>query len=163
LGGNDRRPLQTSDIIKGKVAKIASFGAFVELEDEIDGPVRNLPWNSAESRSPNSEDVLNVGDDVEAWIIEVGKVERRIGLSFKAVAYISDRIKRETTAFDSLHPTTDLVGLEQAALFASKVWRPGQGGVLKEDQANRLLSDGVRVLSDDVMQISNAGEIDSHL
>jgi small subunit ribosomal protein S1 len=57
----------------------------------------------------------------------VDKVERRIGLSVKAVAYNDDQVKREATAFDSLRPTTDLVGLEQAAIIASEEWRPGQG------------------------------------
>ena len=114
---------KVGDLVKGKVAKIASFGAFVELEDDIDGLVHISQLS--EEHVTRVKDVLNVGDDVEARVIKVDKVERRIGLSVKAVAYNDDQVKRESQAFDSLRPTTDLVGLEQAFKFASEEWRPG--------------------------------------
>ncbi|MFA9411969.1 MAG: S1 RNA-binding domain-containing protein, partial [Deltaproteobacteria bacterium] len=48
------------------------------------------------------KDVINVGDSVEARVIKVDKVERRIGLSIKATGYSEDELKKESHAFDSL-------------------------------------------------------------
>lgn len=116
---------KVGDVVKGKVAKIASFGAFVELEDDIDGLVHISQLS--EDHVNRVKDVLNVGDEVEARVIKVDKVERRIGLSVKAMNYSDDQIKRESQAFEALRPSTDLVGLEQAFKFATEEWRPGQG------------------------------------
>ena len=66
------------------------------------------------------------GDEVEARVIKVDKVERRIGLSIKAVAYDEESLKKESQAFESLRPSTDLVGLEQAFKFATEEFRPGE-------------------------------------
>ena len=101
---------KVGDLVKGKVAKIASFGAFVELEDDIDGLVH----------------ISQLSEDHVARVIKVDKVERRIGLSVKAVNYNEADLKRESQAFESLRPSSDLVGLEQAFKFATEEWRPGQ-------------------------------------
>lgn len=116
---------KVGDLVKGRVAKIASFGAFVELEDDIDGLVHISQLS--EDHVAKVKDVLNVGDEVEARVIKVDKVERRIGLSVKAVNYDEESLKKESQAFESLRPTTDLVGLEQAFKFATEEYRPGQG------------------------------------
>jgi small subunit ribosomal protein S1 len=52
-------------------------------------------------------------------------VERRIGLSIKAMNYSEADIQKESQAFEALRPSTDLVGLEQAFKFATEEWRPG--------------------------------------
>ena len=114
---------KVGDVVKGKVAKIASFGAFVELEDDIDGLVHISQLS--EEHVAKVKDVLNVGDDVEARVIKVDKVERRIGLSVKAMSYSEDELQKESQAFEALRPSTDLVGLEQAFKFATEEWRPG--------------------------------------
>ena len=72
------------------------------------------------------KDVLKVGDEVEARVIKVDKVERRIGLSIKAANYDEAQLKQETAAFDALRPSADMVGLEEAFKFATEEWRPGQ-------------------------------------
>ena len=114
---------KVGDIVKGRVAKIASFGAFVELEDDIDGLVHIS--QISEDRIEKVKDKLNVGDEVEARVIKVDKVERRIGLSIKAMNYSDAEIQKESQAFEALRPSTDLVGLEQAFKFATEEWRPG--------------------------------------
>ena len=80
---------------------------------------------SAEDRIEKVKDKLNVGDEVEARVIKVDKVERRIGLSIKAMNYSEADIQKESQAFEALRPSTDLVGLEQAFKFATEEWRPG--------------------------------------
>ncbi len=115
---------KVGDVVKGKVAKIASFGAFIELEGDIDGLVHISQLS--EDHVAKVKDIINVGDEVEARVIKVDKVERRIGLSVKAMNYSEADIQKESQAFEALRPSTDLVGLEQAFKFASEEWRPGE-------------------------------------
>ncbi|MDF1825444.1 MAG: 30S ribosomal protein S1 [Verrucomicrobiales bacterium] len=125
---------KVGDLVKGTVAKIASFGAFIQLEDDIDGLVHISQLS--EDHVAKVKDVIKVGDDVEARVIKVDKVERRIGLSIKAAEYSEEQLKKETAAFDALRPSSDLVGLEQAFNLASEEWRPGgeEEGATEEDE-----------------------------
>ena len=111
------------DLVKGKVTKLASFGAFVALEGEIDGLVHISQLS--ESHVAKVKDVIKVGDDVEARVIKVDKAERRIGLSIKAANYSDEELKRESEAFDNMRPGEDMVGLEQAFAAAEEEYRPG--------------------------------------
>jgi small subunit ribosomal protein S1 len=112
------------DLVKGTVAKIASFGAFIQLQDDIDGLVHISQLS--EDHVNRVKDVLKVGQEVEARVIKVDKVERRIGLSVKAANYSEEDLRKETAAFEALRPSTDMVGLEEAFKFAAEEWRPGQ-------------------------------------
>jgi small subunit ribosomal protein S1 len=110
------------DLVQGKVTKLASFGAFVQLQDDIDGLVHISQLS--EEHVAKVKDVLKVGQEVEARVIKVDKAERRIGLSIKAAHYSDDELRRETEAFDSLRPGEDMVGLEQAFQAAEEEYRP---------------------------------------
>jgi small subunit ribosomal protein S1 len=111
------------DLVNGKVTKLASFGAFVQLQDDIDGLVHISQLS--EEHVAKVKDVLKVGQEVEARVIKVDKAERRIGLSIKAAHYSDEELRRETEAFDSLRPGEDMVGLEQAFQAAEEEYRPG--------------------------------------
>jgi len=111
------------DLVHGKVTKLASFGAFVQLQDDIDGLVHISQLS--EEHVAKVKDVLKVGQEVEARVIKVDKAERRIGLSIKAAHYSDEELRRETEAFDSLRPGEDMVGLEQAFQAAEEEYRPG--------------------------------------
>ena len=111
------------DLVKGKVTKLASFGAFVQLADDIDGLVHISQLS--EDHVAKVKDVLKAGQEVEARVIKVDKTERRIGLSVKAANYSEEELKKETEAFDSLRPGEDMVGLEQAFQAAQEEYRPG--------------------------------------
>ncbi len=74
---------KVGDIVKGKVSKIAAFGAFVELSNKIDGLIHIS--QISRDRVEKVKDVLKIGDEVEARVIKVDTDERRIGLSIKAV------------------------------------------------------------------------------
>jgi len=113
------------DLVKGKVTKLASFGAFVQLADDIDGLVHISQLS--EDRVDKVKDILKIGQEVEARVIKVDRTERRIGLSVKAANYSEEEIKRESEAFDSIKPGEDLVGLEQAFQAAQEEFRPGEG------------------------------------
>src|SRR6476660_1893028 len=113
------------DLVKGKVTKLASFGAFVQLQDDIDGLVHISQLS--EDHVAKVKDVLKVGQEVEARVIKVDKIERRIGLSIKAANYSEEELKRESEAFDNLRPGEDMVGLEKAfAAAEQEEYRPGE-------------------------------------
>ncbi|HEY3898062.1 MAG TPA: 30S ribosomal protein S1 [Chthoniobacter sp.] len=111
------------DLVKGKVSKITTFGAFLSLDGDIDGLIHIS--QISEDRVEKIKDHLKVGQEVEARVIKVDKSERRIGLSLKAANYSEEDIKREAAAFDALKPGEDMVGLEQAFAAAAEEYRPG--------------------------------------
>ena len=87
-------------MIKGKVARVAGYGAFVELENEIDGLVHIS--QVSEERIEKIKDHLNEGDEVSARVIKIDKEERRIGLSIKAADYDEDALAKEVAAYDEV-------------------------------------------------------------
>src|SRR6266853_1398432 len=112
------------DLVKGKVTKLASFGAFVQLQDDIDGLVHISQLS--EDHVAKVKDVLKVGQEVEARVIKVDKIERRIGLSIKAANYSEEQLRKEVESFDTLRPGEDMVGLEKAfAAAEQEEYRPG--------------------------------------
>ncbi len=125
------RLYKIGDLVKGKVSKLANFGAFVSLEHDIDGLVHISQLS--EEHVAKVKDVIKIGDDVEARVIKVDKVERRIGLSIKAAHYSDEALRRETEAMDStLRSGEEMVGLAQAFENAElEEYRPGQGGKKK--------------------------------
>ncbi len=120
-------------IVKGKVSKIASFGAFVELEDGVDGLVHISQISDA--RIEKVKDALHVGQEVEARIVKIDRDERRIGLSIKAVAMDEAEIAKltnEVTEAESTMPTSSDSGMGsfasafEDAFAANDEWQPGQ-------------------------------------
>ena len=117
---------KVGDLVSGQVAKIASFGAFVNLDGDIDGLIHISQLS--EGHVERVKDVIKVGDEVQARVIKVDKVERRIGLSVKAVNYNAEQLRRETVAFETVR-AGDMVGLEQAFNLASlqaEEWSPSE-------------------------------------
>ena len=118
---------KVGDLVKGTVAKIASFGAFISLDGDIDGLIHISQLS--EDHVEKVKDVIKVGDEVEARVIKVDKVERRIGLSIKAVNYSEADLKKESASFESLRPSSEMVGLEQAfnlAALSTEEWSPSE-------------------------------------
>ena len=119
---------KVGDLVSGQVAKIASFGAFVNLDGDIDGLIHISQLS--EEHVERVKDVIKVGDEIKARVIKVDKVERRIGLSVKAVNYDAEQLRRETVAFETVR-AGDMVGLEQAFNLASlqaEEWSPSADG-----------------------------------
>lgn len=106
------------DLVTGKVTKITSFGAFVALENDIDGLV-HISQVSTE-RVEKIKNVLKVGDDVTARVIKIDPEERRIGLSIKAASYTPEQFKAEQAMLDQLKPGEDIVAMEHAFDQAQK-------------------------------------------
>ncbi|WP_034764478.1 30S ribosomal protein S1 [Chrysiogenes arsenatis] len=68
-------------MVSGEVVNLTDFGAFVKLEDGVEGllHVSEISMNRIERPS----DVLSIGQQVEAQVIKLSKEDRRIGLSMK--------------------------------------------------------------------------------
>jgi len=103
---------KVGDVVNGKVTKLASFGAFVGLQHEIDGLVHIS--QVSEDHVDKIKNVLKVGQDVTARVIKIDRGERRIGLSIKAASYSDEQLKEEQKILDALKPGEDLVALQHA-------------------------------------------------
>ncbi len=122
-------------VVKGKVSKIASFGAFVELEDGVDGLVHIS--QISDQRVEKVKDALEVGQEVEARVVKVDRGERRIGLSIRAMSMTEDEVKalasevagEEGAEKPSQSAGSDNLGGLSAAFdnaFANVEWQPGE-------------------------------------
>ncbi|HMO49910.1 MAG TPA: 30S ribosomal protein S1 [Kiritimatiellia bacterium] len=122
---------QIGQLVKGKVSKLASFGAFVEIEEGIDGLVHIS--QISEERVQKVRDALQPGQEVEARVIKIDTADRRIGLSIKAAKLSDEEFKVDESMLEGLRPGEDLVDLAGAfdeALSAggaeAEEWHPGQ-------------------------------------
>ena len=81
LGDN----IKEGEKVKGKVVVIADYGAFVEIEDGVEGLVHvsEMSW-STHLRS--AQDFVNVGDEVEAVILSVDRETRKMSLGIKQLS-----------------------------------------------------------------------------
>jgi len=68
--------------VKGKVTNVTSYGAFVQLENGLEGLVHvsEMSWTR---RVNHPSEVVKVGDDVEVVILEINKEKQEIGLGMK--------------------------------------------------------------------------------
>ena len=80
----DRIPFDypVGKIVPAKVQKVLDFGAFVELERGIEGLIHVS--EISDERVEDPREVLKAGQEVQAEIITIDTVERKIGLSMKA-------------------------------------------------------------------------------
>ena len=73
--------MKKGDIVKGRITSIKPFGAFVKVNDTIDGLIHISEISDRFVRS--IEDYLNVGDIVELEIIKVSE-DMKLSLSYKS-------------------------------------------------------------------------------
>lgn len=70
--------------IKGKVRNMTSYGAFVEIENDIDGMIHvsDMSWTR---KINNPNEILKVDDEVEAVILDIDPQQQRISLGLKQI------------------------------------------------------------------------------
>ena len=125
---------EVGKVVKGHVTKVASFGAFVEIEEGVDGLVHIS--QISDEHVEKVRDALDVGQEIEARIMRIDRSERRIGLSIKAISMPDDEFERQREEIiEGLRPGEDMVDLAGAfdeALGGGEVdsggeeWRPGE-------------------------------------
>lgn len=69
------------DIVKGEVVNLLDFGAFVRLQEGVEGLVHVSQISYEHVEKPSDE--LNIGDEIEAKILEINPESKRIALSIK--------------------------------------------------------------------------------
>jgi small subunit ribosomal protein S1 len=85
------------DIVKGKIARFASFGAFVELGDNLEGLCHISELSDERVNKP--EDVVQIGQEMEFRVLRVDTENKKIGLSARAAS--SDEPIVETKIYTS--------------------------------------------------------------
>ena len=71
------------NVVTGKVARMTDFGAFVELEPGVDALLHVSQISKEHIEKP--ADVLHVGDEVTAKVVDFNEADRKISLSIKAL------------------------------------------------------------------------------
>jgi small subunit ribosomal protein S1 len=77
------RRYRKGEVVGGKVTNVTDFGAFVELEEGIEGLVHVSEISREKVEKPS--DALKVGDTLSAIVLHIDPYERRIGLSIKGL------------------------------------------------------------------------------
>ena len=93
-------------MLKGKVLRLASFGAFVELADGVEGLCHN-----SEAVDANSQPLtLEPGQEFEFKIIKMNQEEKKVGLSIRAVGEEATRADVESYKHPQSSPGTSTIG-----------------------------------------------------
>ena len=87
------RRYRRGEVVTGQVTNVTDFGAFVELEEGIEGLVHVSEISREKIERPS--DALRVGDTVSAIVLHIDPHERRIGLSMKGVAEKTEKAQIE--------------------------------------------------------------------
>jgi small subunit ribosomal protein S1 len=87
------RRYRKGETVMGKVTNVTDFGAFVELEEGIEGLIHVSEISREKVSKPS--DVLRVGDTVSAIVIHTDPHERRIGLSMRGLKERTEKTEIE--------------------------------------------------------------------
>src|SRR3984885_13329009 len=96
--------------IDGVITKLTDFGAFMEIEEGVEGLI--YVSEIADHRIEKPSDILKAGDTVRAEILSIEPKERRIGLSIKQLGRTEERANYDTYAGDKSKKTSmgDILG-----------------------------------------------------
>lgn len=94
------------DVIHGKVLRLASFGAFVEVADGVEG----LCHNSEATDAHGGPLQLEPGQEYDFKIIKMNPDEKKVGLSIRAVGEEATRAEVENYRGPSSSPGTSTIG-----------------------------------------------------
>jgi small subunit ribosomal protein S1 len=86
------------DVVKGKIARFANFGAFVELDDNLEGLCHISELSDERVEKP--EDVVQLGQEMDFKILRIDPESKKIGLSARAVGR-DDEPREDTKTYSS--------------------------------------------------------------
>ena len=89
---------EVGQVVTGRVVRMAPFGAFVELEEGIDGLVHIS--QIANKRIAKPEDALTLGEEIEVKVINVDTEKKKISLSKKEVDGGAEEVEYEVGSYD---------------------------------------------------------------
>ncbi|MGG0187405.1 30S ribosomal protein S1 [Bacillus rhizoplanae] len=110
--GNVANQVKTGDILDGKVKRLVTFGAFVEILPGVEGLVHVSQIANRHVKNPN--EVLEIGQDVKVKVLEVHSEEKRISLSIKEALeennVTEDYSKYEPSSDSATFQLSDIIG-----------------------------------------------------
>jgi small subunit ribosomal protein S1 len=121
------RRYRKGEMVIGKVTNVTDFGAFIELEEGIEGLVHVSEISREKVERPS--DVLKVGEKVSAVVLHIDPHERRIGLSMKGLKEKVEKAEIEKY-ISNQNPTSNNLG----ELIQEEMERRGGGLPPKKDQ-----------------------------
>lgn len=87
------KTIPVDSVVTGKVTKITAFGAFVELENGIEGLIHVTELS--DQAFAKVEDIISVGDKVSAKVIKLDPEHKKVSLSIKEFLIERDHINRD--------------------------------------------------------------------
>ncbi|MGF9966702.1 30S ribosomal protein S1 [Bacillus rhizoplanae] len=110
--GNVANQVKAGDILDGKVKRLVTFGAFVEILPGVEGLVHVSQIANRHVKNPN--EVLEIGQDVKVKVLEVHSEEKRISLSIKEALeennVTEDYSKYEPSSDSATFQLGDIIG-----------------------------------------------------
>ena len=103
------------NVVTGKVARMTDFGAFVELEKGVDALLHVSQISKDHIEKPS--DVLKVGDEVTAKIVDFNEADKKISLSIRALLAPEPAEKKEEASKDD---DADVVSVDIDAVIAAE-------------------------------------------
>src|SRR5204862_6615416 len=164
--------------VKGKIRNLTSYGAFIELEEGLDGMIHvsDISWTR---KINHPSEVLKKGDEVEAQVLEVDKANQRIALGVKQISEdpwanidkfykVGDLVTGKVTKLASFgafvglaHDIDGLVHISQVAEERvdkiKNVLKPGQdvtARVIKIDKADRRIGLSIKAANYSTEQLA---------
>jgi small subunit ribosomal protein S1 len=122
-------------IVKGRVTKLTNFGAFVQLEQDLEGLLHISELSDQKIKRP--QDVVKVDDELEVKILKVDNESRKIGLSLRRAQWAAEGQAGEgmdAVATDAV--VADIVATEEAAQPASSVEEQPEGAPAEQPPAD---------------------------
>jgi small subunit ribosomal protein S1 len=98
---------KVGQLVNGTITKLASFGAFARLEDNIEGLIHISEL--ADRRIQHPKEVVKEGDTLQLRVIRIDPARRRLGLSLKRATeeYAGDSLDLDASESDWPEPETD--------------------------------------------------------
>ena len=127
-----------SDVVEGRVTKVVTFGAFVEILPGVEGLVHISEL--AQHHVENPREVVSQGDPVNVLILEIDGDRRRLSLSLKRVEEGAEPLPRADGG-ESVHLTPNLRLSEEA--FPAASGDAAEEARILDDEAVELAAEAV--------------------
>jgi len=119
---------KVGEIITGNISRLVPFGAFMQLDHGIEAIIPNSELSDKRVKRP--EEVVNVGDAVQAKIIDIRPEERRMTLSIRQT-----QEEKEQKEYDSYQTSQQESGrMTLGDLFGDKLQHLGSAGIEEAKQ-----------------------------
>lgn len=173
--------------IRGKVRNLTSYGAFVEIQDDIDGMIHvsDMSWTR---KVNNPSEVLRKGDEVDAVVLDIDPEQQRISLGIKQLSQdpwdtievflkVGDKVRgtvRKLTNFGAFvkldHDIDGLVHISQISNERVdkvkdylKVGDTVEAQIIKVDKAERRVGLSIKSLINGDTMTADGGSVEGDL